>query len=224
MSYTLTQVRSMVMDLVGEDSISPTFWTAANVSQLDEWILDAIEELSLVTGCNTEELRLPLQANKRYYRINPGKGSTLLWIKHLRIEPQGRRLDLKDPESLSRTDFNWMTRTGTPECWFPVGLDTVRFVPYPTEEGQLIEATAVTVPASITLGEQDVPIEDQLIAGVASYAAGTVMIQNRRLDKVTGWFQEYHKALGIGQSYSLNLTPKTITFKGIGSIGVTNET
>ena len=220
MSYTLTQVRNMVMDLVGEDSVSPTYWTAANVGQLDNWILDAIEEISLVTGCNTEELRIPIRSNRRFYYLDPGKGSTLLWIKHLRIEPQGKRLALKDPEALSRDDYNWMTRTGTPEVWFPVGLNTIRIVPYPTVEGQLIEATVVTVPQTITLGAQDLPIEDQLIAGVASYAVGTVMIQNRRLDKVVDWFKEYHKALGIGMSYSLNLVPKTITLKGIGGAGV----
>ena len=100
MSYTLTQVRNMVMDLVGEDSVSPTFWTAANVDQLDNWILDAIEEISLVTGCNTEELRVPIRSNRRFYYLDPGKGSMLLWIKHLRIEPQGKRLALKIPKPL----------------------------------------------------------------------------------------------------------------------------
>jgi ketosteroid isomerase-like protein len=210
----------MVMDLVGEDSTTPTYWTSDNISQLDGWILDAVEEISLVTGCNTEEMRIPIRANRRYYKLDPGKGSSLLWIKHLRVEPQGRRLALKDAEALSREDYNWMTRTGTPMWWFPVGLDTMRIVPYPTEEGQLLEATVVTVPQLITLGEQDLPIEDHLIAGIAAYAVGTVMIQNRRLDKVSSWFTEYHKALGIGMSYSLNLTPKTTLPRGIGSVGI----
>ena len=210
----------MVMDLVGEDSASPTYWTATNIAELDHWILDAIEELSLVLGCSTEEVRIPLQANRRYYVLDAGKASQLFYIKQMRIEPEGKRVNLKDPEALSRDDYNWMTRTGTPQVWFPIGLKTIRIVPYPTTDGQLLEATAVVVPAQVSGASEALRLEDRLISAVVSYAAAQVLIQQRRLDKVAGWMKEYHNVLGVNMSYSLNLTPKTIELKGIGSAGV----
>lgn len=224
MAYTLEQVRKMVMDLVGEDSANPTYWTGSAVDELDEWILDAVEEICLVTGGHTEELRLPLGSGKKYYWLDPGKESSLLWIKHLRIEPAGKRLNLKDPVALSRDDFNWMTRTGTPEVWFPIGLEGIRVVPFPTTGGQMLEATIVTVPRLPDENDEDIPLEDSLVAGVTAYATATTLIQQRRLDKVQGWLLDYAKAIGLGKDHSFNMIGRAFQPKALGhaGFGVTN--
>lgn len=209
----------MVMDMVGEDSSNPTYWTGLAAAELDQWILDAVEEVCLVTGCTTEELRLPLGSGKRYYWLDPGKGSQLLWIKHLRHEPSGKRISIKDPIALSRDDFNWMTRTGTPEGWFPVGTDGLRVVPYPSTGGQLLEAVVVVIPVIPDEDDEVIPLEDSLIAGIAAYAAAVTLIQQRRLDKVWGWLQEYIKSLGIGVDGSFNQIGRAFIPRGIGHAG-----
>ena len=50
MGYTLQDIRLMVMDIVGEDSVSPTYWTSSNDPELTEWINDGLEQVCLVTG------------------------------------------------------------------------------------------------------------------------------------------------------------------------------
>lgn len=206
----------MVMDLVGEDSADPTYWNAANVGQLDHWINDAVEELCALGGLYTEEVRLPLGSGRKHYWLDPGKGSQLLWIKHMRIEPDGYYVTGTDTEKLGREDYNWITRTGSPRQWYPFGLNGVRFVPYPTADGLLIEATLVCTPPVLERSDDETRVEVGVVASVVAYAAAYVMVQTRRLDKAAAWFGEYLKGAGIAKEDPMTRQVKALMPREIG--------
>lgn len=208
--YDLARVRSMVMDLVGEDSASPTYWTATNAGQLDNWINDAVEEMCALGGLYTEEIRLPLGSGRKHYWLDPGKGSQLLWVKHMRVEPDGYYVTATDTEKLTRGDYNWITRTGSPRQWYSFGLNGVRFVPYPAGEGLLIEATLVCCPPELSRTDDEVRVEQGAIAGIAAYTAAYVMIQQRRLDKAAIWYRDYLQSAGVASADPMMRQVKTL--------------
>jgi len=216
-AYTLGVIRTMVLDAVGEDSVNPSYWTSDHITELDEWIQDAIEEVCVLTGLYVEELRQPLFANRRYYHLDPGKGGELLWLKHLRIEPEGWYLKQSDPTALSRDDVNWMTRTGTPRVWYPVGVNLVRLVPYPASAGQLIEASVVCIPPMATTSDMLLDIPDHLTAAIVSSVVATVLVINRRLEKAAGWLTDYKNALNLADSAMLKGIGRALMPKGLGS-------
>ena len=206
MSYTLLELRQMVMDIVGEDSAAPTYWTSSNQAELDEWINDGFEQVCLVTGQYTEEFILPLFANKAWYRVDPGKGGQFLWIKHLRVWPEGYELGGADPTKLAREDYNWMTRTGTPRTFFPVGVNTIRIIPFPSTDGQSLEGTCVCLPPSLSVNDEVLDIDDSLIRPVLDYAAGMTLMSLRRLDKAVEFFKSYAVGLGLDEKKTAALT------------------
>src|SRR3990167_2558579 len=189
----------MVMDSVGEDSVNPTYWTSSTVSELNEWIIDALEEWIVLTGAYTEEVAIPIFANRQYYRIDPGKGGQLLWIKHILVSPQMWSLKGTSPSKLSREDYTWITRTGTPRSFYPVGVDTIRVVPFPEEDGQVLEATIVCIPAEYSIAEELIDIRDDSISFVLDYVVGLLLLSSKRFDKAKTFLQRYITEGNLGE-------------------------
>ncbi len=154
---TLGELKKLVMNIVGEDSASPTYWTDSNDSELRGYINDAVEEVCILTGQYVEDLNIPVFANRQHYILDFSKGSQLLWINHARIEPESWRLGQVDPEKLSREDYNWMTRTGTPINFCSIGLDTIRLIPFPTVDGKVIEMNVTAIPPTLTKNDNVFP-------------------------------------------------------------------
>lgn len=198
----------MVMDIVGEDSASPTYWTTSTDIELEEWINDGFEQVCLVTGQYVEEVIIPLFANKAWYRVDPGKGGTFLWMKYLKLWPQGYELSGVDPIKLAREDYNWMTRTGTPRTFFSVGLNTLRIVPYPTTDGQSLEGSCVCLPPSYVENDEVIDVDDSLIRPVVDYAAGMTLMSMRRLEKAVEFFKSYAVGLGLDSRETAQLSYK----------------
>jgi len=215
-SYTLNDIKLMVMDIVGEDSASPTYWNSSNDSELTEWINDAFEQVCLQTGQYVEEFILPLFANRAWYRIDPGKGGQFLWIKYLRLYPEGYELGGADPNKLAREDYNWMTRTGTPRAFFPLGINSIRLVPYPSTNGQSLEGSCVCLPPSFSLNDTVIDLDKSLIRPVLDYAAGMALISMRRLDKALEFFRSYSIGLGLDTRKTATLTYKSTKLRELG--------
>jgi len=219
-SYTLNDIKLMVMDIVGEDSASPTYWNSSNDSELTEWINDAFEQVCLQTGQYVEEFILPLFANRAWYRIDPGKGGQFLWIKYLRLCPEGYELGGADPSKLAREDYNWMTRTGTQRVFFPIGINTIRVVPYPSTNGQSLEGSCVCLPPSFSTDDQIIDIDDSLIRPVVDYAAGMTLMSMRRLEKAIEFFKSYSVGLGLDVKKTAQLSYKITKLQGVGDNAV----
>ena len=204
------------MDIVGEDSDNPTYWDSSTDTELVEWINDGFEQVCLTTGQYTEEVIIPMYANRSWYQIDTTKGGQFLWFKYLRLWPEGNELGGADPTKLSREDYNWMTRTGTPRVFFPIGLNTIRVVPYPSTNGLSLEGTAVCLPPSYIDNDNVLDIDDSLIRPVVDYTAGMTFMSLKRLDKAVEFFRSYSVGLGLDNKKTSNLTNKVPKLGGLG--------
>lgn len=195
MAYTLLTLKKLIMDTIGEDSESPTYWDSTNDVELEDLINDAVEEMLVLSGNYIEEIHVPLYTDRRHYNLDAGKGGELLYIKGARVLPEGYTLSMVDPISLSREDYRWITRTGTPRSFYIVGNDTIRPVPYPSAEGQSLELIASIIPPNYSEDDEVVDIEDSFITGVTAYCSYMLFASMRNLEAAGRWFKEYQKAI-----------------------------
>lgn len=214
---TLEYLKKVIMNNIGEDSVSPTYWTSSTDIEITDFINDAIEEVCTLTGQYVEDLYLPIWGDKQHYIIDSGKNSQLLWINYARIEPEAWRLVQVDSEKLSREDYNWMTRTGTPTCFIQYGLDTIRLVPYSTSDGKLLEMNIAAIPPVLVEDDNVINIHENHIPAVIAYATAMLFMTLRNLDKAYVWFGKYLKAIGEYAGDNSTLLNKAIKPVEIGS-------
>ena len=112
--YTLQTIKKSVMDIIGEDSITPTYWTSSNDIELENYINDAFEEVCILTRHYKEDLYIPLMANKKHYRISGGKVGQFLFLSSVRVLSNNDNLYMTDPFQLSETRLKVDDVSGTP--------------------------------------------------------------------------------------------------------------
>lgn len=210
----------MVMDIVGEDSSAPTYWTSSNDIEIEDYINDAIEEVCVLTGGYKQDLVLPLHASRDYYRLDPGKGGEFLYIDSIRVEPEGYSLGMSDTTKLTREDYNWMTRTGTPRTFFFVNPDMIRVVPMAGTAGQSLEILASTIPPTYTLDDEVVDLDESLISVVIAYAASMILLSMRSFPKSSYWLKVYMEGVGRSSKEGTSFLGRA---QKIRSLGDTNE-
>lgn len=199
MSFTLLDLKRSIMDSIGEDSSSPTYWTSLNDGELEDYINDALGEVCLLSGHYTETLHLPLFSNRQHYRLDPGKGGEFLYIKGIRVLPEEYDLSMTDMNKLSKEDYLWMTRTGTPRTFFQIGLDTIRPVPIPSSGGKSLEITACVIPPPYTNDMDEIDLDDSLIEVIVAYATYMLLLSKRKLESADVWMKTYMKASGLSE-------------------------
>jgi hypothetical protein len=197
---TFSDLKKSVMDIIGEDSASPTYWTSSNDIELEEHLNDAIAEVCILTGQYTNELVLPLYASRSYYHLDAGKGGELLYLKRVRVYPEGYSLEQTDPAQLTREDYLWITRTGCPSKFYLVNGDMLRTVPMDSDGGRSLECLAVTIPPRYTEDDEVVDITTEMIDWVVSYTSYMMFITLRRLDKANLWFKKYIENSGFNKA------------------------
>lgn len=210
----------MVMDIVGEDSSAPTYWTSSNDIEIEDYINDAIEEVCVLTGMYKQDLVLPLHASRDYYRLDPGKGGEFLYVDSIRVEPEGYSLGMSDTTKLTREDYNWMTRTGTPRTFFFVNPDMIRVVPMAGTAGQSLEILASTIPPTYTLDDEVVDLDESLISVVIAYAASMILLSMRSFPKSSYWLKVYMEGVGRSSKEGTSFLGRA---QKIRSLGDTNE-
>jgi hypothetical protein len=216
---TLSSLKKSILDILGEDSTTPTYWDSTNDIEIEDLINDAFEEICVTTGQYTEPISIPLFANRRHYALTPGKGGELVYLKGLRILPEEKDLTMTDPGKLTREDYRWITRTGTPEEFFVVNGDTLRLIPYPAEAGQVLEAYGVTIPPPYSYDDEELDLQDAFLGAIVGYVCYTLFTSMRMFDKGALWFDEYIKSLGLMNKEASSLIGRSIKFKAIDDAG-----
>lgn len=213
--YTLQTIKKSVMDIIGEDSITPTYWTSSNDIELENYINDAFEEVCILTRHYKEDLYIPLMANKKHYRISGGKGGQFLFLSSVRVLSNNDNLYMTDPFQLSRQDSRWMTSTGTPRLFYMVGLDCMRIVPYPTTSGDTLECKGVIIPPSYTDDDEQIDIGDAFIGAITSYASYMVFLSLRMFDKAALQLIEFNNVIGLYGVKADGLMQSAIKLQGL---------
>lgn len=218
MPYTLSEVKKMVMDIVGEDSSSPTYWTSSNDIEIEDYINDAVEEVCVLTGMYVQDIHLPLHAGRDYYRLDAGKGGEFLYVNYMRVLPEGYSVGMSDTTKLTREDYNWMTRTGTPRTFFFVNPDIIRVVPMAGVGGQSLEIVASTIPPSYTLDDEVIDLDESLISVVVAYAASMIFLSMRSFPKSSYWLKVYMEGVGRSSKEGSSFIGRAIKIKALGEV------
>lgn len=214
--YTLLDVKKMILDAIGEDSSSPTYWDSSRDSEIEDWINDAFEEICVLTGHYKESIYIPLMNGKKHYKISPGKGGEFLYLDLVRVLPTDRTVKMTDPYKLSRESYRWMTETGTPREFFMIGLDTIRVVPYPQNDGETLECIGVVIPPNYNLDDEKIDLQDAFIRAVVAYASYLMFLSMRMKDKAGVQLAEFARILGLYNIKTSNLMESAVELQDVG--------
>ena len=215
--FLLSDLKTRVKDLVGDYS-PETYWTSALDGEIEDYLNDAFEEVSVKTGAYKEAMYVPLSAGKRHYQIVPSsRGGQFLYPTNVRLMGQRRDLVLTDSRKLSRNDYRWMTRTGTPQEFYMVGVDTLRTVPYSAEGGDVLLVEGVVIPPSYVDNKEPIDIQDSFVNTLCEYASYMMLLEMRKFEPAAKAFQIYAEGIGLYDVKVINKTNKEWKLSGVGS-------
>lgn len=211
---TLSELKKSVMDIVGEDADAPTYWTSSTDSEITRLLQDALEETCCLSAHTTQEFIIPLYEDRTHYRLTPPSGE-LLSLKSVRVMPEGYSLTLTDTSKLSRSDYTWMTRTGTPTSFYMIGHNVLRPVPYTSDSSHYLEVIASVIPAEPTRDSEEVNIDTNIANILIAYASYMLLLTLRRFDKSDYWFKKYVEFSNIGEVEGSKLVYRSIKLRSV---------
>lgn len=215
--FILSDLKTRVKDIIGDFS-PETLWDSSLDGQIEDYLNDAFEEVSVRTGSYKEAMYIPLSANKRSYQIVPSsRGGQFLYPTSVRLMGQKRDLVLTDPRKLSRNDYRWMTRTGTPQEFYMVGVDVIRTIPYSSEGGDVLLVEGVVIPPSYASNTEPIDIQYSSINTICEYASYMMLVEMRKLEQAAPAFTAYAEGVGLYDNKVINKTNKEWKITGVGS-------
>ena len=144
-------IEKTVMDLIGENSESPDVFTdASGIEELRSHINDAIEEVCVITGCHKRVWYVPLRGNSLFYRIDESRDG-FGWFDTVYLASNKSLLEQTDFTGLEWLDSRWMSATGTPAYYVPIGASKFAIYPAAASSTDSLEVTAVSIPSRYTL-------------------------------------------------------------------------
>ena len=143
----MNTIETHVLEMIGEDTTSPDVFTdtSAGMLPIRDSINDAIEEICMVTGCYAESYYISLRQNRNFYKFD-FKENSIAWIKDVWIVTQKRRLEQTDIPRLNSFNPRWLDNTGTPEAYFPIGIDAIGVWPAPASDTDILELSVIAIP------------------------------------------------------------------------------
>jgi len=215
--FILSDLKTRVKDIIGDFS-PETLWDSTLDAGIEDYINDAFEEISVKTGAYKEQMYIPLSAGKRSYQIVPSsRGGQFLYPTNVRLMGQRRDLVLTDVRKLSRNDYRWMTRTGSPQEFYMVGVDVIRTVPYSSEGGDVLLLEGVVIPPSYSSNTEPIDIQDSFINTICEYASYMMLLEMRKLPAASKAFTMYAQSIGLYDNKVINKTNKVWKLEGVGS-------
>jgi hypothetical protein len=143
-------IEKTVMDLIGENSESPDVFTdASGIEEIRSHVNDAIEEICVITGCHKRVWHVPLRGNSVFYRLDQGRDQ-FAWFDTVYLIGTKRLLEQTDFEGLEWLDSRWMSSTGTPSHYAPIGVSKFAIYPSAASDSDTLEITGVAVPSRYT--------------------------------------------------------------------------
>lgn len=140
-------IETYTLEMIGESVDSPDVFTddADGMEPIRDSINDAIEEITMITGCTKRDYYLALREDRNFYRLDFTSG-TFAWVTDVWLVTQKRRLPQTDIARLNILNPRWMLDTGNPQAYFQLGLNYIGVWPAPATDTDLLEITSVIVP------------------------------------------------------------------------------
>jgi len=187
-----------VLDLIGEDLDSPDVFTDTEqgMAQIRDSINDAIEDISILTGCSEETFHIPLRENSFFYRFDFRRGS-IAWIKS--VWDVVRQIRLKQTDFIGLNAFNprWLYNSSGPERYCPVGFSYLCIHPAPASSTGILELKAAIIPKRYETDTDRVRIRDQYGWACVDYAVSEYFASRGDAKTATKHFSNYLTKLGM---------------------------
>lgn len=149
---TRSELRTRILNALNDSATSPVFWSSAQINQLiDEGSEILAEELSGIKRTALTALR----PGSTYYATR-GIAPDLMVPYRVWVPSLNRRLTATTPGQLDAYHERWLTVTGDPEYWFPMGWDWFGIFPHASAGGGVLRVDYLAWPRTL-LDDSDEP-------------------------------------------------------------------
>ena len=200
----MNKIETYVLELIGEDPDSPDVFTddTEGMEPIRDSINDAIEEISMITGCYSETYYISLRQNRNFYRFDFKNGS-LAWIKDVWLQTQRRRLEQTDLTRLNSFNDRWLLNSGPPYSYFPIGINFIGVWPAPASDTDTLEVTAIVIPERYKEGTDRIKLRKNWDWAAAHYAVGEYYASRGDAKSAIYHHNTYLKKLGRNVKYPM---------------------
>ena len=198
----MNTIETHVLEMIGEDTTSPDVFTDTSEGMLPirDSINDAIEEICMVTGCYAESYYISLRQNRNFYKFD-FKENSIAWIKDVWIVTQKRRLEQTDIPRLNSFNPRWLDNTGTPEAYFPIGIDAIGVWPAPASDTDILELSVIAIPQRYDEDTDRIKLRKNWDWAAAHYAVGEYYASRGDAKTAVYHHNNYLSKLGINIKY-----------------------
>jgi hypothetical protein len=198
----MNQVERLVLQMIGESVTSPDVFTddSTGMAQIRDSINDAIEEIAIITGSYKESYFVALREARTFYRYD-FHGGDVAWITDAWLSTQRQRLEQTDLHKLKNYNPRWLFDSGPARAYFPIGLNHFGVWPKPASDTDILELTAVIIPARYTKDSDRLKVRKDLEWAAAHYAIGEYYASRGDAKSAIEHHGQYLKSVGIDMPY-----------------------
>ena len=195
---TLAGMRTEVFRRLNENSVSPDFWTEADV---DEAINDGLEEISDASEWYERHASIPILKQRPYYDLRTTLGDDTI------LSP-GRALNVQtnrwiDPTHVRDLDYHTYRRwesisTGQLERMFLRGMWWLGFFPQGSADSGWVRFWYKAIPSRLVNATDEPGFPKEFHYGLVEYAVGDLLGQEGETKKSLKFWQAYQeKEVGL---------------------------
>lgn len=198
----MNKLEKQVVLMVGDDPDNPDVFkdTEQGLKPIRRSINDAVQEIILLNGGFSRSFHIPLTEGKTFYSINFNDGF-LGWVDNVWLVNIKRRLSQTDLHSLRNWDYRWLSSTGTPESYFPIGVNVIGVYPKPSATSDIAEVSAMVIPAPYTNDKQKIRLRKSFEWSVINYAVSEYWCSRGDVQTAKKHFQIYLNTLGLSTGF-----------------------
>lgn len=196
----MNSIEERVLQTIGESTSSPDVFldTAAGLALIRGSVNDAIEEIAMVTGSLRDTFYLPLREGRTFYRFDDlGQAGDVAWITDVFVTTNRRRLEQTDFLKLLKSNPRFLIDSGSPVCYFPIGLEYLGIWPKPGGDTDILEIIAVMIPYRYSADTDRIKVRQDLEWAAVHYAVGEYFISRGDAKQAIIHHQNYLDALSI---------------------------
>jgi hypothetical protein len=199
----MNNLETQALHLIGENVDSPDVFTDddSGMAQIRESLNDAIEEISLLTGCTKGTFHVVLQANRGFYRLRFTKDE-IAWITDVWLVGQKRRLEQTDLIRLNAFNRRWMQNDGNPYSYYPIGFNVVGFWPIPSAS-DIVQIDGVVIPDRYTSDTARIRLRKEFEKAAVNLAVSEYWASRGDAKTATTYLMRYTDSLGLLTQYQM---------------------
>jgi hypothetical protein len=195
-----------ICEYIGENPDNPDVFIEGSNSldNLRSSINDAIDEVNMVLGDWKQTYSIPLRAKSMFYRLDFGlTGPRFGWIYGAWYRPTKRRLEQTHVSKLMIDDPLWLSRTGTPWQYAPIGLTSVMLYPGPSASGGVVDLECVIIPERYNNDEDRVFLRDSWKLSVVHYVVSEFWASRGDAESADSHHNKYLELMNL-----MNIVPR----------------